>query len=272
MTIDAQSSLWRRLLFKASSSRHFRRTCRTADGTFQAYVSTNCGLGVLDVRKSLVASAHARFIREWVKPDSVIWDIGANLGLFSLPAALKAVRGRVYAFEPDVELAGNMLRTLKLRHNRQLNVSVVCLAVSNSDSIQSFQISKFSRAMNKLETVGKFREDQIIVEEVRSVGAMSIDTLSRTLPAPTILKIDAEGAEVDVLEGGAKTISSSRPTILVEAPQELWQPMQAFFDRHRYVLLDGSVDDKSPLKHPLWDTVAVPAEKFSRGNLSETTR
>jgi FkbM family methyltransferase len=36
---------------------------------------------------------------------SVVWDVGSNLGLFALPAALKAARGQVYAFEPDVDLA-----------------------------------------------------------------------------------------------------------------------------------------------------------------------
>jgi FkbM family methyltransferase len=151
---------------------------------------------------------------------------------------------------------------MRLPKNKKLNVSVVCFAVSNADSIEMFQISKFSRAMNKLEAVGKWRESQIIVEEKRPVVTMSIDTIAKTLPPPTVLKIDVEGAEVDVLQGGERTISNYRPTILVEGPQELWEPMRAFFERHRYVLLDGSIDDMSPLPHPLWDTVALPAEKF----------
>jgi FkbM family methyltransferase len=262
MGIEEQSPLWRRALFKACSSRYFRRKCRTADGIFEAYVSANSGLSVLDIRKSLVAPTHERFIREWVESDAVVWDIGANLGLFGLPAALKVSKGRVYMFEPDVELAGNLLRSLGLQHNKKLNASVVCLAVSNADGIQTFQISKFSRAMNKLEAVGKFRENQIVVKERRSVATMRIDSLSEFLAPPTVLKIDVEGAEVNVLESGNATISKHRPTILIEGPQELWDPMWAFFERHHYVLLDGSIEDKSPLAQPAWDTVAVPAEKY----------
>jgi hypothetical protein len=44
------------------------------------------------------------FIRQWIKSDAVVWDIGSNLGLFTLPAAHTKI-GRVYAFEPDLELA-----------------------------------------------------------------------------------------------------------------------------------------------------------------------
>jgi FkbM family methyltransferase len=262
MEIDAP--IWKRAVLRACSSRYFRRRCRTANGVFEAYVSVNSGLGVLDFRKSLVAAAHERFIREWVDADAVVWDIGANLGLFGLPAALKATRGGVYMFEPDVELAGNLLRSVRLKTNKKLNARTVCVAVSNADGVQTFQISKLSRAMNKLETVGKFRENQIVVEELRPVVTMRIDSLSKFLTPPTVLKIDVEGAEVDVLEGGSATIAKHRPTILVEGPQELWGPMQAFFERHHYVLLDGSVEDKSPLAHPLWDTVAVPAERFQQ--------
>ena len=138
-------------------------------------------LKVLDPRVSLVDRVHQRFIRDWVEPDAVVWDVGSNLGLFALPAALKAARGRVYAFEPDVDLAGNLLRSLRLNQNKDLNVSVLCVAVSNVDGTGAFQISKYSRAMNKLEAVGKWHESQVAAEELRSVATMRIDTLSKTL-------------------------------------------------------------------------------------------
>jgi FkbM family methyltransferase len=268
MGIGAQSPFWRRALFRLFASTYFRRKCRTRDGTFEVYVSPNSYLGVLDFRKSLVDQVHERFIRKWVKSDAVVWDIGANLGLFALPAALKAIRGRVYTFEPDVELAGNLLRSLRLHRNQKLSMSVVCVAISNIDSVADFQISKFSRAMNKLEAVGKWHEQQVVVKALRLVPTMRIDTLAKTLAPPTVLKIDVEGAEIDVLEGGEATISKCRPTILIEGPSELWDPMQVFFERHRYTMLDGEAEHPLPLLHPVWNTIAVPEEKFS--NTSHT--
>jgi FkbM family methyltransferase len=263
MGIGARSALWRRALFWLFGSIYFRRKCKTVDGTFEAYVSPNSYLGVLDFRKSPVDQVHERFIRKWVNSDAVVWDIGGNLGLFALPAALKATRGRVYTLEPDVELASNLLRSLRLRQNQKLNVTVACVAVSNIDGAASFQISKFSRAMNKLEAVGKWHEQQLVTKELRLVPTMRIDTLAKTLASPTVLKIDVEGAEIEVLEGGEATIARCRPIILIEGPSELSEPMLAFFQRHHYTILDGEVEHPWPLSHPVWNTIAIPEERLS---------
>src|SRR6266480_3892044 len=152
MGIGAQSSFYRRALYRVFESTYFRRSARTDDGLFQAYVSPSSSLSVLDLRRSLVEPIHERFIRKWVEADDIVWDVRANLGLFALPAALKVRSGRVYAFEPDLELACNLIGTLRLRRNRNLNVSVVSVAISNEDAAATFQISKFSRALNKLES------------------------------------------------------------------------------------------------------------------------
>src|ERR1700739_1102694 len=63
MGIGAQSSFYRRALYRFFESRDFRRTARTDDGVFQAYVSPSSTLSVLDVRKSLVDPIPVRFIR-----------------------------------------------------------------------------------------------------------------------------------------------------------------------------------------------------------------
>jgi FkbM family methyltransferase len=267
MGIGAQSPFYRRALYRFFESRYFRRTARTDDGVFQAYVSPSSSLSVLDVRKPLVDPVHERFIREWVEADAIVWDIGANLGLFALPAALKLRSGRVYAFEPDLELACSLMRSLRLGKNRNLKLSVMSIAISNEDATAAFQISKFSRALNKLESVGKWRETFVVPEETRPVPTMRIDTLARSLAAPTVLKIDVEGAEMKVLHGGEQTIATARPSILIECASELQESMAAFFARQRYVLLDGEAGGRSPLQRPAWNTIAIPNEKFAAAPL-----
>lgn len=261
MGIGAQSPLYRRALYRFFESTYFRRTARTGNGVFQAYVSPSSSLSVLDVRKSLVDPVHERFIREWVGADAVVWDIGANLGLFALPAALKA--SQVYAFEPDLELACNLMRSMRLNRNRNLKLSVLSLAISDEDAATAFQISKFSRALNKLESVGKWRETFVVPQETKPVPTMRIDTLARSLAAPTVLKIDVEGAEMGVLHGGEQTIATARPNILIECESDLQDPMAAFFERHHYVLLDGESESRSPLQRPTWNTIAIPNEKIA---------
>jgi FkbM family methyltransferase len=262
MGIGGQSAGWRRLLLKSLSSTYFRRKSRTNDGVFEAYVSPSSSLKVLDPRGLFVDPVHQRFIDDWIDSYAVVWDIGSNLGLFALPAALKASKGQVYGFEPDVDLASNLLRSLRIPLNSGLTISLFCLAISNADSTAEFQISQYSRAMNKLQGVGKWHDEQVITHELRSVATMRIDTLARSLRPPTILKIDVEGAEIQVLEGGEATISTYRPSILIEGPKELWDQLALFFRKHDYVLLDGAAEDQEPLIEPVWDTVAIPREKF----------
>jgi FkbM family methyltransferase len=261
MSIGAQSPIWRRALIRTLSPIYLRRKIKTCNGIFEAYVSPNSGLKVLSLLGVKVDPVHERFIRDWIEVDAIVWDIGANLGLFAFPAALKTRKGRVYAFEPDVELAANLHRSSRLRQNKQLNVFLLSVALSNVDGITDFQISRFSRALNRLAGAGTWNDARVATAELRPVVTMRIDKLARTIPPPTALKIDVEGAEMQVLEGGEETIAKYRPTILVEGPKELWDQMRLFFQRHQYVILDGAADTRSPLDEPTWDTVAVPTER-----------
>jgi hypothetical protein len=65
-----------------------------------------------------------------------------------------------------------------------------------------------------------------------------------------------------VLRGGEATIAKFRPPILIEGPEELSAPMGAFFRAHDYVLLDGAAENPVPLEKPVWDTLAIPRERF----------
>jgi len=262
MGIGAESSFWRRALFRSLGAVYLRRTCTTEDGSFDAYVSAGSSLKVLNPRGLSIERVHQRFIRNWIDTHSTVWDIGTNLGLFALPAALRAKQGSVYGFEPDIEVAANVLRSIRCPRNAGLNVTLFPMAVSDMDGTARFQVSKFSRAMSRLDGVGQWRGAQVETAEMRSVATLRIDTLVKSLRPPTVIKIDVEGAEMKVLEGGQETISRWRPTMLVEGPQELWQPMGDFFRQHDYVLLDGGTDARTPLDHPVWDTVAVPRERF----------
>lgn len=224
---------------------------------------------MIDPRRSLVEAAHARFIRQWVRPSDIIWDIGANLGLFAFPAALKARTGRVYAFEPDVDMAHHLLRATRLRSNKGLSVKVICAALSDADGAATFEISKFSRAMSRLAGFGPW--NSVAIEETRIVPQFHMDTLAKTLTAPNIIKIDVEGAELAVLRGGAATIAMHRPAILIEGPKELWSQMTAFFSEHQYLMFDGEAECAPPLSQPTWNTVAIPAEKVTGLNPARRT-
>lgn len=136
-----------------------------------------------------------------MRPGDCFWDVGAHKGYVTLVAARRVgPRGHVYAFEP---LRANLSLLKKhLQWNDIRNVDVMALALSDFDGRARFGGSKSSWAGRV--GVG----DQVV--EVRSVASL---VESRRCPPPTFLKIDAEGAEVRILEG-ARAVLTEKLVIL----------------------------------------------------------
>jgi FkbM family methyltransferase len=264
MGIGAQSSLWRRALLRTLAPVYLRRRAATADGAFETYVSGGSSLKLVDPRGLPIDPTHTAFIRNWVKRDSIIWDVGANVGLFAFPAALKARDGRVYSFEPDPKVVRQVERSLTLPLNKGLPVTIVGAAISDRDGVAEFEISAYSTAMSRLKGASPWQDDQVKAREVRTVVTLTIDTLAKTLIPPSIIKIDVEGAEMHVLEGARSTIAQYRPIILIEAPMELSDQLAAFFHEFGYVMLNGGISGGELITTPSWDTIAIPAEVRAR--------
>jgi FkbM family methyltransferase len=94
-----------------------------------------------------------RMVRELVRPGSVVWDVGANVGLFSFSAAaLAGPGGFVLAIEPDVWLAHLLGRSAQRiqQHSRAARVAVLCAAASGANRIRQLQIAERARAANYL--------------------------------------------------------------------------------------------------------------------------
>ena len=265
MKMGRHSAAWRRAIYRAFAGRYWPRRGTTAHGRFDVYVSAGAQISVLSPRGVPVDPVHTRFIDRWVEPSSVVWDVGGNMGLFAFPAALKASAGEVYVFEPDVELANWLLRSSRLKINRRLPVTLMPFALSDQDNVASFLIAGHGTSMNKLEGCGPWHDDLFVTREKRMVPTFRIDSIARRLKRPDIIKIDVEGAELRVLEGGRETIAAARPVMLIEGPGELARGIGAFLRELDYVVFDGAVDGQTPLNRIVWDTVAVPREKVPSG-------
>lgn len=149
---------------------------------------------------------HQRKISELLKPGNVFWDIGAHVGYFSLLASsLVGPDGKVYAFEPFARNAALLQKHIEL--NSINNVQLLELAVADKVGQASFQESDKS-SMGKISTAG-----------TTVVKTTTIDDLvfNQKLTPPTLIKIDVEGLQDEVLLGGLKTLETYHPSILVEA-------------------------------------------------------
>jgi len=195
-----------------------------------------------------------RFAASTVKTGHVVWDVGANVGLFTFSAAgLAGPDGTVVAVEADTWLAGN-LRRAAYWNPGAASIVVVPAAVADEMGLNEFVVAKNNRAVNYLsnahgsDVTGGVRERQI-------VPTLTLDCLAKTLPLPDVLKIDVEGAEVLVL-AGAKTVLDARPTILIETGERTKMLVHAALSEYGYRYLDAAT--LQPCAVPVFNTIAVP--------------
>lgn len=187
---------------------------------------------------NLESSVQEAMVRHLAR-GGVFYDIGANLGFFSMLGAHLAglEQGQVYAFEAAPENAR------AIGHNAQLNaipnITVIAKAVSSHAGRGRLQVVD-DQSWSKLEDYGEHPN----TEQVIDVELVAIDELvsAGELPAPTLVKIDVEGAEIAVLEGMRETIARDRPAIICEL-HDTHREFVALMDDlgYRLINLEGTI-------------------------------
>lgn len=153
-------------------------------------------------------------IRSNLRPGSVFYDVGANIGYYCLIASSIVGRsGKVLAFEPGDLNVGLLRRNISQPGAE--NIALHPIALGRTDGTMTFD----NRGAMSARLVG---EGETAVNPV-SVPVRSIDSLvAEGHPAPDVIKIDVEGGEGDVLEGAAETLKRRRPVVICE--MHAWAP------------------------------------------------
>lgn len=156
------------------------------------------------------------------KADSVVLDIGANIGYYSLLAAAIAKQGKVYAFEPIPSLQQRIRRNMVL--NRFQNIHLVPAAASDRDGKVKMHVA----AADNIGMSG-LRPQENFSGETIEVNAIRIDdwAVKYNIGKIDLVKIDTEGAEWLVLQGMVETLKRYRPAVIIEVMDELLR----LFDR-----------------------------------------
>lgn len=199
-----------------------------------------------------------------VKPGDIVWDIGANVGLFSFSAAgLAGEQGRIYSIEPDTVLVRLLRRSAGIRNRGAAPVDVLPVAVADSVAFHRFQIASRARSSNYLDGHGATQTGG--VRETQTVMTVTLDWLETQLPPPAVLKIDAEGAEVRILEGGRAFLIRHRPRLLIEVAGENAEQVSHILRECGYAIYDAEQPRESRRAIPLapWSTLALPDTALS---------
>ena len=207
------------------------------------------------------------------KGDTVI-EVGANTGIHTIHLAKAVIPdGRVFAFEPyknNIEALSRRLEDEKLRDT----VQIIETALSNYQGQAEFKVFKDNPGLCCFKQRPFYDTSKM---ETITVKVNYIDNLFQggiEFKKLKLMKIDAEGADFDILKGAMTTINKFRPLIIFEGgrikniPAKLYNyspnDFQNFFNTIQYNIYDTfgikfnySLWDKPALN----DFIAIPIEK-----------
>jgi len=155
------------------------------------------------------------------KEKIIFWDIGSNIGLYSIYASLKHKNAKVISFEPSTSNLRILSRNISI--NRLEDKITICQLPLNESSfkfekmnesnfLEGFSENTFGKAMN-------FEGKKMIVKNNYNILGSSIDHLvtKDILSCPNYIKIDVDGIEHLILNGATNTLSDKRlRSVLVE--------------------------------------------------------
>jgi FkbM family methyltransferase len=155
-------------------------------------------------------------LETWIKlakNSNVIFDVGANTGVFALAASSSNPNAKVFAFEPLNAVYKKLEKNISLNN---LDIIPVKKALSNTNGKQKIYISDNSHdywaslSVQRLKDFSASKEEEIektdFVTFVESIELKKVD----------LLKIDVEYHEVEVLEGMRNYIEKWKPDMLIE--------------------------------------------------------
>ncbi len=250
----------RRLIERMSRGRVLRRRLPTELGGATIFVTPDAALKLWGHDLRRVDPALLDAAAELVFPGACVWDVGANVGLFAFAAAfLAGEKGSVRAIEPDPFLASLLRRSAASQPAGRAPLEVTEAAATVEVGAVEFQIAERGRAANHLAAVDGSSQAGG-VRTVRQVAGVTLDSLLDIGPAPDVLKIDVEGAEMLALRGATRLLSENRPQIFCEVTAENATDVGALFESFDYAVFDASIaaSRRSPLTVATWNTLAVP--------------
>ncbi len=159
-------------------------------------------------------------IFELVETSSKFLDIGANMGFYSIGAALTNKSVAVIAFEPNPMIRETLEYNATL-NNVGRNITFLEIALSDFQGTETFSVPAFTGSgggslRNLHPEEGAPNEFNVKVERLDKFRDQTIGT--------DLIKIDVEGAEYNLLMGGLATIKENQPTIVIELLRKWMKP------------------------------------------------
>tara|TARA_B100001027_G_scaffold48235_1_gene31778 strand:+ start:702 stop:1580 length:879 start_codon:yes stop_codon:yes gene_type:complete len=144
----------------------------------------------------------------------VFWDIGANIGLYSIYAAIKWKNIKIHSFEPSSSNLRVLSRNISINNlNEKIFINQFALCDDNQKKFQSMNESSFleGSALHSFGSELNFEGKQISTKNKYKIIGLSINFYTNHLnnETPNYMKIDVDGIEHLILHGGTKILQSN---------------------------------------------------------------
>jgi len=206
------------------------------------------------------------FTIEWIhgsiREGDVLYDIGANVGAYSLVAAKKPGGGaRVFSFEAVYATVATLCANIVLNDAARL-VTPIPVALSDSTGMAGFGLHNLepgaARHVRGPDAAG---DEPILYEQPAMTFRLDDLATALQLPVPTHIKLDVDGGELAVLEGAHATLSSpTLRSLLVEIAFPESEAVAAVLARHGFQLQSKVVNKTKAGESAVWYGV------FARGD------
>lgn len=164
------------------------------------------------------------WVDTWMRDRDTLFDVGANIGAYTIYAACRHPKARVIAFEPEYANL-HLLRDNIVANRLQDRVTVYSIALGSRAGISYLHIQDFvpGAALHTVssEMLAETRARRPVVWREGVVSLPLDDVCDQTGVVPNCLKIDVDGTEREVLEGGECTLRAPEfRSVLIEMPDD----------------------------------------------------
>ncbi|MBA3044803.1 MAG: FkbM family methyltransferase [Euryarchaeota archaeon] len=174
-----------------------------------------------------------KLIMNIIRPEDVVFDIGANIGWYSLNIASAKTKTKIFAFEPIPYTYSFLKENISLSQAK--NIKPFNIGFSDTEGqVVFFFDSKLTGATSLRNIYHK--KDKLKVKA--TVQRLDDFVAKKKISRIDFVKIDVEGAELLVLKGGLETLKQLKPILFVE----MLRKWSAEFDYHPNDIIEMLAD------------------------------
>jgi FkbM family methyltransferase len=253
--------------------RHFKRwlysSCPSYKGVFpyfgeQIHFPPGSLMFELAMNEGIFEAGNLKLLQAALRPGSWAFDVGANIGLMSAPLLHAEPTLHVVSIEASPRTAEFLARTIAASPNRHRWTLVPKALGAVEGEIEFFAATGSDGIFDGLKDTGRSRGAAKVQVSLTTLDAVWRDA---GRPAVCLVKIDVEGAETEVLQGGRECLRTTRPIVLLE-----WNRLNlAAYGRSPDQLLTLAAELNCDLLNaPGLAPVTTPASLLFQTGVSET--